>query len=356
MLDRLALRDRLIRALRFSPPSGADAVRQFQLSLLLLVGLLVVGVIGYVQLAQMSWIDAAYMTVITLTTVGFGEVRPLNEAGRLFTMLLIMLGVSLSAYALRNVVEIAVGDRLWVSLGERQLQQQLSVMHNHYIVCGYGRMGREIVREFQRRNESFVVVDKSDAVHTELLESGIVHVVGDATHDEVLIQAGVAQAKGLLAVASSDADNVLIVLSAKGLNSLLKVVARAATDEMESKLRRAGADIVTSPYVIGGQRMAFALVRPAVYQFLNTVVYSEALHIEMGQMLMRPHSPLVGSTLRQANLRERWGVFVVAILDRAGQTLISPDPNRRIEEGDTLIVVAPTEVIQRLEDGNFEAR
>jgi voltage-gated potassium channel len=349
MAARKKRRDLLVHSLRHHPWLAFDAVRQFQISLLLLVGLLLFGIGGYIYLERMTLLEAAYMTIITLTTVGFGEVRPLSEVGRLFTINLILLGVSLTAYAVRNAFEIAAGDRLWVSLGEREMTKQLAAMHDHYIICGYGRMGREIVREFQRRGEHFIVVDQTEALHEHLLELGIPHVLGDATHDEVLLQAGIERARGLLSVVSSDADNVLIVLSAKGLNPNVKVVARASTEEMESKLRRAGADNVTSPYVIGGQRMAFALVRPAVYDFLNTVVYSEELHSEMGQVEIRNGSPLAGETLRGSDLRQKWGAIVVAVIDRNGQIIIGPSPTQRLEVGDTLIVVAPTENLRRLE-------
>ncbi len=262
MREQRSLHQRLLALLRRAPGDRSDAVLQLQLSLMFLVALLFIGTVGYVYLEGMSWLEGAYMTLITLTTVGYGEVQELHPVGRLFTMLLIVLGVGLSAYAVGNAVEIAVGDRLWVSLGERQVQKQLKSLENHYIVCGYGRMGRAIIREFGRRGEQFVVVDQNPELRTELLESSIPHVTGDATHDEVLLQAGIERARGLLSVVDSDADNVLIVLSAKGLNSQVKVVARAATEEIENKLRRAGADHVTSPYVIGGQRMAFAMTRP----------------------------------------------------------------------------------------------
>lgn len=330
-----------------------DPVRQFQLSLLLLLGLMLVGVVGYHYLEGMPWVDGAYMTIITLTTVGFGEVYPLSPAGRLFTMMLILLGVGVSAYAVSNAVEIIVGNSLWISMGERQMQQRIDGMQGHYIVCGYGRMGRAIVHEFERRGEPFVVVDNAEALHTQLLEADVTHIIGDATHDETLLRAGVERAGGLLAVVDSDGDNVLIVLSARGLNPTIKIVARAASEEMEGKLKRAGADQVTSPYEIGGQRMAFAMVRPAVYKFLDTAVYSEALHIEMGQLQVRTASPLVGLSLRQCNLRSRWGASVVAIVTRDGQTIISPDPMRRIDVGDILIVVAPSENMSRLEEGHI---
>ena len=332
-----------------------DAILQFQLSILLLFGLFCVGILGYILIEEMTVIDAAYMTVITLTTVGFGEVQPLSANGRFFTILLILLGVSTTAYAIRKAAEVLLGQSLWISLEERDMTRLLDKIKDHYIVCGYGRMGREIVNEFQRHGERFVIIDQRDSLRTTLLEKQIPHVIGDATLDEVLIKAGIERARGILAVVGSDADNVLIVLSAKGLNRQVQVVARATNEEMEGKLRRAGADSVTSPYVIGGQRMAFALVRPAVYKFLNNVVYSEELDSEMGQLTIREGSPLVNKSLRESALRNEWGAIAVAILRYNGQILISPDPNLKLTVGDTLILVASTENIRRLEEGQLLA-
>ncbi len=336
----------------FSRPAKieVDAIQQFQLSILLLFVLFCVGVIGFILIEDLTLIDAAYMTVTTLTTVGFGEVKPLSPNGRVFTILLILLGVSTTAYAIRKAAEMLLSDNLWISLEEREMNRLLNRIKNHYIVCGYGRMGREIIKEFQRHDESFVVIDRDMSMRSRLFKKQIPHVIGDATLDEVLIRAGVERARGILAVVGSDADNVLTVLSAKGLNRQVQVVARATNDEMEGKLRRAGADSVTSPYVIGGQRMAFALVRPAVYDFLNTVVYSEELDSEMGQLTITENSPLVNKSLRESALRNEWGAIAVAISRYNGQILISPDPNLKLSVGDTLILVASTESIRRLEE------
>ncbi|MGB0386962.1 MAG: potassium channel family protein [Ardenticatenaceae bacterium] len=342
---------RLLRSLRKRVQVKVDAVQQFQISVLFLLGWFILGIVGFIFIEEMTFIDAAYMTVITLTTVGFGEVVPLSPYGRLFTIILILLGVGTTAYAVQKAVAVILEESLWITLGEREMNRQLSKIKDHYIVCGYGRMGREITREFERHGAGFVVIDQDESLRPKLLDMHVPHVIGDATYDEVLLKAQIKKARGLLAVVNSDADNVLIVLSAKGLNPQIQVVARATNDEMENKLRRAGADNVISPYVIGGQRMAFALVRPAVNDFLNTVVYSEELDSEMGQLIIQKGSSLIGTTLRESQLRHRWGAIVVAIRSQEGRITISPDPNRKLRLGDTLIVVAPTENIQRLEEG-----
>jgi voltage-gated potassium channel len=327
-----------------------DAVYEFQRAIFLVFALLFVGTVGYKMLEGMTVIEALYMTVITLTTVGFGEVRPLSEGGRVFTIALILMGVTAIANAIQKAVEVTLGQHLWISLREREINKQLEQISDHYIICGYGRMGREIVKEFRRHGKPFVVIDQEESFVPRFLDNKFLYVIGNATHDEVLLAAGIERASGLLTILDSDADNVLIVLSAKGLNKNLHVVARAGAEEMESKLHRAGADNVTSPYVIGGQRMAFALVRPAVYNFLNLVVYNEEQHSEMGQLCIQKGSPLVGLSLRESHLRSHWGAIVVAIVEQNAQITISPDPNRKLTVGDTLIIVAPTENLRQLED------
>lgn len=327
-----------------------DPMRQLQFSLLVLGLLLVGGTLGYMLLEGLGLVDAAYMTVITLTTVGFGEVRPLSPGGRIFTIGLITLGVSTAAWGLRNAAGVALGAQLWHSMAERQMTQQLATIKDHYIVCGFGRMGRQVVAELQRRRKPFVVVDQAVEVGEQLLANGILHIQGDSTHDEVLINAGIERARGLVAVVNSDADNVMTVLTARGLNPKLVIVARASGDEAEKKLQRAGADRVVSPYAAGGLRIALALLRPRVNDFLSTVIYSEALHIEMGQLTLGPSSELIGKTLRTSGLRQRWSASVIAIFDAHGKVIISPDPGHRLEVGDTLILVAPTESLRQLEN------
>jgi voltage-gated potassium channel len=235
--------------------------------------LLVGGTLGYMWLEGMVPIEALYMTVITITTVGFGEIRPLSPLGRLFTIGLIVLGVGAATAAISNAVEVVLGQRLWLSVQKRRVEELLVIIKNHYIVCGYGRMGQQIVRDLQARGEPFLVIDSSPDVEETFLEERIPYIIGDATQDEVLLQAKVEQARGLVAALDTDADNVLTVLTARGLNPNLFIVARATSGAAESKLRRAGANRVVSPYEIGGHRMALALLRPAVHDFLNQIFY-----------------------------------------------------------------------------------
>ncbi len=331
----------------------ADPLRQLQLSLALLLCLVAVGTVGYMVLEEMSWADALYMTVITLTTVGFGEVKPLSPTGRLFTIGLIMVGVGAAAWAARNLVEVTLAPWFWTSVSQRRMQEELKAIRDHYIVCGYDRMGHQIVRDLLARREPFVVVERSPEVAETLLEQRLLHVVGDATQDEVLLQAGVERARGLVAALSNDADNVLAVLTARGLNPDLLIVARASGEAAETKLRRAGADRVVSPYVIGGHRLAVALLRPAVHDFLNHLFHlgetDEALDVDIGQVHVRPHSPLAGQTLVECDLRQVYRLTVIAVQRPDGSFVFAPDGHHRIQEGETLIVIGRAESIYALE-------
>lgn len=328
----------------------ADPLRQLQLSLLALLLLLAGGTLGYVLLEGMHWLDGLYMTIITLTTVGFGEIQPLSGVGRAFTMLLIVLGVGTAAWALRNAAEVALGHQFWISVRQRRMEDTLMKLEDHFIVCGYGRMGRQIVRDLRARGEAFVVVDQSSEMEEGFLEEEIPYVIGDATRDETLVDAGVKRAHGLVAALDTDADNVLAVLTARGLNPELLIVARTATEAAESKLLRAGADRVVSPYVIGGHRLALALLRPSVHDFLNRIFhFGEDQDFDVGQIKVRVASPLAGQTLAGSDLRRVWNVNVLAIQQPDGSFITSPDPRHQIRPSETLIVIGPRDAIYRLE-------
>lgn len=327
----------------------SSALRRLRFALLIIVGLVLVGTLGYRLLEKMSLLDGLYMTVITLTTVGFGEVKPLSEVGRLFTIGLILSGVAAGAWAIQNAAGFLLGEQLWRTIGRRRMARAIEKLRGHYIVCGYGRMGRETTLEFQRRGVPFVVVESQPDIVQALVEENIPVVEGDATYDETLLAAGIEQARGLVAAVDTDADNVLIVLTARELNPKLTVVARAALAESESKLYRAGADRVVTPYAIGGRRIALALLRPVVNEFLSTVVYTEEMETEMGELHIHTGSPFLGKTIRETELRSRWGATVVGVKTVAGKLIISPLPEYRLMRGDVLLIVAETPKLRELE-------
>ena len=299
------------------------AARRLRSALLIILGLIVVGTAGYHLLEGMSLLDGLYMTVITLTTVGFGEGELLSHTGRLFTIGLILSGVGAGAWAVQNAVEILLGEQLWRTIGSRRVTRAIEKLSGHYIVCGYGRMGRETALELQRRGVTFVVIEAQPDIVQTLLDEDVPVIEGDATYEETLRAAGIERARGLVAAVNTDADNVLIVLTAKEINPSLTVVARAAVAESERKLYRAGADRVVTPYTIGGRRIALALLRPIVSEFLRTVLYTEERETEMGELHVHAGSPFANKTIRETELRSRWGATVIGVKTVAGRLLIS---------------------------------
>jgi voltage-gated potassium channel len=318
-------------------------------ALVVLGALVAVGTIGYHTLEDMTILDALYMTVTTISTVGFGEVHPLSPRGRTFTIGLILFGVSTMAWAAESMVAALLEDHIRHAWWRRRMDRVIDRISNHYIVCGFGRMGAQIGRELTRRELAFVVIERDPVVLEMLRANGVLHIEGDATSDSILLTAGVAHARGLATALSGDADNALVVISAKGLNPYLQVVARASSREMEEKLLRAGADRVVTPYTIGGQRMALGLLQPAVNEFLNSVVFDAEKHTELGEIEVREHSEFVGKTLRESRLRKRWGAIVVAIKHQEGEFILSPSADTILGCGDMLILVASASCWQELQ-------
>jgi voltage-gated potassium channel len=327
-----------------------DPVRQFQASLVVLFAVLVVGMVGYRLLERLSWLDSAYMTVITVATVGFGEIRPLSPGGRVFTMALIIVGVGTGAWAATRAVEVMLGQTLWLSVQRRKMTQSLAALRDHYVILGHGRLGTRIERDLRARGEPFVVVDWTQSLEETFLRQQIPHLIGDATQDEVLSRAGVERARGLVAALDSDASNVLAVLSARGLNSKLLIVARANNESSESKLRRAGADRVVTPDAIGGHRLALALLRPAVHDLFNEIFsFGIEVSVDVGQILIEPDSPFAGQTVAGCDLRRLRNVSILAIRETTGAFALNPDAARVVNPGETLILIGPAEAVYELE-------
>ncbi|HSU15149.1 potassium channel protein [Longimicrobium sp.] len=327
-----------------------DPVRQFQASLLLLLAVMVSGTLGYHWIERLGWLDSAYMTVITVATVGFGEVRPLTPAGRVFTMGLILVGVGTGAWAATRAVEVMLGQTLWLSVQRRRMRQSLAGLRDHYVICGHGRLGTRIERDLRARGEPFVVIDWEEAIEETFLAENIPHVIGDATQDEVLRTAGVERARGLVSALDSDASNVLAVLSARGLNPELLIVARANSESSEPKLRRAGADRVVTPDAIGGHRLALALLRPAVHDLFNEIFsFGVQIAIDVGQITIEPQSPFAGQTVAGCDLRRVRNVSILAVREPGGGFVLNPDAERVVAPGETLIVIGPAEAVYELE-------
>lgn len=323
-------------------------VRHLQMSLFALATLVVVGASGYKFLEGMSWFEAFYMTVITLTTVGFGEVKPLSPAGRAFTIGIIIVGVAFFMWMLTSLVEVIVGEEVEHLWGRWKMERRASKMEGHFVICGYGRIGRQVALEFKRRGIPFVVIEQDPEVAQRVREEGITVIEGDATKDEVLEVAGIRRAKGLVAVADSDADNVFIVLSARSLNPDLFIVARSETEEGEDKLRKAGADRVVAPYAIGGRRIAVAALRPAVLEFLDAVMRSDEEEWNLEEVRVERGSELEGRSLREADVRGRTGAIVLAVKTEEGELLTNPSPDRPLRAGDVLITLGTMKQLEEL--------
>lgn len=311
-------------------------------------GLLVVGTLGYYFIEEkFTPFDAFYMTVITLTTVGYGETHPLTTSGRLFTIMLLLVGVFSLFYTATEIVRGVVSGEVQQHFGRQRMARALAALKDHVIVCGYGRMGKHVSREFARQKIPFVVIDRSGELLAGL-ESGIA-VPGDATSDAVLRQAGVDRARALVTVVPHDAENLYVTMSARLLNARLFIVARAETEEAEQKLVRAGADRVIAPYALGGARIAQAVMRPSVMEFIELATRTEHLELQIEQTLVAAGSVLVGATLANSKLRQDLGLIIVAIKKGEGAMAYTPPPETVLEAGDTLIALGRRDQLDQLE-------
>lgn len=309
--------------------------RRLAIAVALLVGVLAIGTIGYLVLG-FGLVDALYQTVTTVATVGFREVRPFDTAGKIFTMVLIMLGVGAVLYALGVLIETLVEGRLLETLGRFRMERTIDGMQDHVVICGWGRVGRAIAAEVVAAGRPIVVADL-DGERLEDCPHPTVH--GDCTEDEVLERAGLRRAAALVAAVDVDAANSFITLSARAMRPDLFIVARARSIDSEAKLLRAGADRVVNPQNIGGARMAAFVLRPHVAEFLDVVMHERHLEFRLEEIAITEASPLAGTSLRDAHLRDRTGALVLAVRDRRGSFLSNPDPDTRIEAGQVLIAI-----------------
>jgi len=328
---------------------GMPALRLLLLPLIVLVLLLVGGTLGYRVVGGWGWLDALYMTVITITTVGFHEVRPLGTSGRLFTMALALGGVFTAFYAAAAFIRAIVTGEIRTVLGRQRMENLLAHLNDHLVVCGFGRMGRLVCEEFSSSGLPFVVVDRNPAVLEDFSMPHGIPLPGDATADDVLRKAGVDRARALVSAAASDADNLYVTMSARFLNEKLFIVARAESEGAEPKLLRAGASRVISPYSIGGHRVAQAVLRPAAMEFLELATRSAHLELQIEETELRSGSPLVGHSLKTSPVRSELGIIVVAIKKPDGKMQFNPRPETVLEAGDVMITLGHRQQLDRLE-------
>jgi voltage-gated potassium channel len=321
-----------------------DPFARLRIAIGILILLIAVGTAGYHWIEGISLLDSLYMTVITLATIGYREVVSPNTAGKIFTLLLIAGGVTTGAWALQSMLQTLLSEEMHGTVFLHHMQKQIDGLRNHYIICGYGRMGRQVAAELRLKKVPCVVVDRSEEVIEELTANGDFFVQGDANEDAVLLRAGIERAKGLITVASTDVDNVFITLTARGLNPKLDIVARSVLRDNEEKLERAGANRVISPYVIGGRWVAAAVLSPNVIDFLEAALYDPSSNLEWSEAHMAPDSPLIGQAIIDARLRQQYGIIVVGL--RRGDRIITIGPETVIQEGDILIVLGAPELIR----------
>ena len=320
--------------------------RPKRLTLLLFATVFLGGTLGYVVIEDWSPWDAFYMTVITVTTVGYREIHPLSRDGEVFTVVLLIGGVGTVFYAVTLFVASLVESGLSHRWEERRRAHMVDELTNHYIVCGYGRIGRIIAEELQRQKMPFVVIDRDPEVVHAVMENGHLGIAADASNEEVLRRVHVERARGLIAAVGTDAENVYTVLTARLLRRDLFIVSRAETDHAVSKLKQAGADRVISPYRIGGQHIAQTALRPAVIDFVQLATSSTSLELAMEQVIVSPGAPIEGRSLLDANVRQRFGVIVVSV-QRGDRTEFNPSPERRLEVGDELLVLGAPDSLRR---------
>lgn len=308
--------------------------------LIVLIG----GTLGYHLIEKMQYLDALYQTVITITTVGFAEVKPLTPKGKIFTILLIGVGLGIVTYGLTQVGRWLLEIKLLEAFGRRGIKS-VKKLENHYIICGYGRMGSAAVERLIAEKVPFVIIENNPEVIDETIRKSVPFIIGDATEEEILKTAKIEKARGLAALLQSDADNLYLVLTARAMNPNLIIVSRAITEEAERKLYRAGANNVIAPYRISGHRIALHLVNPSLMDFVDLAILKKDLELEMREYTVKKGSPLEGHSIKDLDIRRKTTVVVVAVR-RDGEMMINPDPELVLKAGDILLLLGEKKMLE----------
>lgn len=313
----------------------------------LLIGLL--GILGYMLIEGWDFLDAAYMTVITLATVGYGEVHQVSRAGRVYTMFLIFIGGGFCVYVAGLAVQFMVEGQIRAILGRNRLNKKISRLKNHYIICGYGRIGRVLCGKLRGKPIDLVIIEKDPALVPVMEADGVLYVSGDAADEANLLKAGIEKAKCLVAVLATDIDNVYLVLTARQLRPDLYIMARAGSQESKAKLRAAGANKVESPYDMGAANMAMRILRPTVTSFLDLALAQNNKDIQMEEIPVSAASDLLDIMLKDSGIRQKYNLIIIAIKKPDGKMLFNPSFDATITLGDTVIAVGEAANLQKLE-------
>ena len=328
-----------------------DNTNHLKLSLLLSLAIITIGTCGYMLIEGWSFIDAFYMAVITVSTVGFKEVHDISTSGRIFTTFFVFSEVGFTLYVAGAIVQFLVEGRIRIIMGRRRLDKKINRLKNHYIICGYGRIGRVLCKNLTRRRPVEIITIENDPQKIQIMEEDqILYISGNASDESVLQTAGIERAKVLVAALATDVDNVFLVLTARQLAPNINIVARASDPAAVSKLKAAGADSVESPYELGARNMAQRIIRPTVTNFLDLVTFSHSrMDIHMEEIPVSSKSELVNVMLRDSGIRQRFNLIIIAIKKPDGNMIFNPSFESIINDGDTVIAVGEDVNLKKLE-------
>lgn len=325
-------------------------IKELQASIVVLLGILAFGTLGYCYVEGMSIFDAMYMTVITISTVGFSEIKPLSPYGRFITMIIIAASITVGGYSLAIVARSIIGGELRRSFERRKVEKYILDMADHFIICGFGRIGRIICQELKNEGIDFVVIEMDEKSVAHLEKEKYLYIQADATTEEALLRAGIMKVKGLVTAVKSDANNVFITLTARGIRPDIFVLSRTSDVKNEEKLKRAGATRVVSPYYLGGRRMAQMLKQPTVVDFIDIATMGNKLGLIIEEVKIRPTSGIIGKNLIESNLRRDFGVIIVAIKRPSGEMIFNPMPKEILNAADVIVVLGKKEDVERMYD------
>jgi voltage-gated potassium channel len=325
--------------------------RRLLLASLVVILMLIIGGTGFHFLEGWGWLDSLYTAAQTVTTVGFGDMAPVTKPGKVFAIVFMLFGVGTVLYALTILAQAVIQTEILAAMGYRRKIKEMDKLTDHYIVCGAGRVGRRVIRQIHKENLPCVVIELDEKKIAEFEGSGLPIILGDATLEENLLKAGVERARGLASCLAQDASNVYVVLTARGLNERLHIVARAVEAQAKVKLVRAGASRVVSPIIIGSQSMARALLKPAIADFMESIV-AESLDLVFEEVVVSERSPYNGKRLKETNISDELNIIVVAIRRTGGEMLFHPSGDTLVEEHDLLIVVGNAESVKTLLEAN----
>lgn len=326
-----------------------NKTRHLAISIALSLLILVTGTAGYIIIEDWRFLDALYMTIITISTVGYREVNQVGDIGRLFTIFLVLIGVGFTFYVMAAVVQFMVEGRVRIIMGRRRLDKHIDRLKDHFIVCGYGRIGRVLCRNLQRTAYELVVIEKNIDLVPAMDQDGVLYVTGDAGEETNLLRAGIKRARGLVAALATDTDNVFLVLSARQLAPELNIIARASHQGAKNKLSAAGANSVESPYEMGAASMAHRIIRPTVTNFLDLAFAHTRKDIQMEEIPVSENSRLTNVPLKDSGIRQDFNLIIIAIKKPDGTMLFNPSFEAALMPDDTVIAVGEEENLQKLE-------